>query len=358
MKVVFRVDSSLEIGSGHLMRCLELGRLIKKNGARVIFLCRELEGHLSYLVEKNGFELILLYTTKGCFKNLVGYEKWLKVKQTLDVEQCIESLDREIVDLLVVDHYALDKKWEILIRPYANKVMVIDDLANREHECDVLLDQNYYENMDIRYFNLINENCRKFLGLKYVLLREEFYIQRIKKRDGKIKRIVIFFGGSDLTNETIKVLDAIKTLDLNNITIDVIVGELNKNKEKIREFCSEINGCNYYCQIENIAEIMNLADLAICAGGTNMWERCYLQLPSVVISVAENQTICCEECSKLGIIKYLGISKNIDKELILTELKKIMNDRGLYNILYEKVKAQEISTGIEEVLGFIIKKER
>ena len=155
----------------------------------------------------------------------------------------------------------------------------------------------------------------------------------------------------------LKTLEALIQLKTTDLAINVVVGASNPHKDSLKLIC-DINNFNYLCQVSNMAQLMAEADLAIGAGGTTTWERCYLQLPSVVISVAENQTICCKECSKLGIIKYLGISKNIDKELILTELGKIMSDRGLYNILYEKVKAQEISTGIEEVLGFIIEKER
>lgn len=192
----------------------------------------------------------------------------------------------------MVDHYSLDEKWEKQIRPFTKEVMVIDDLANRPHDCDLLLDQNYYLNMGSRYNGLVPSHAKLLLGPQHVLLREEFKEARkyIKPFNGKVERLFIFFGGSDPTNETEKVLRAIKPLvQKYRLKADVVVGNTNPKKEVIEALCTEITGVSYQGQINNMAELMARADLAIGAGGATTWERIYLQLPSIVITVADNQ---------------------------------------------------------------------
>lgn len=145
-------------------------------------------------------------------------------------------------DVLVIDSYAIDIKWESILRLHVKKIMVIDDLANRKHDCDILLDQNEYLNKDKRYEGLVPQNCKLLLGARYAILREEFYKAREKMRlrDGKIKNILVFFGGSDLSNETIKALEAIVLLQRQDIRVNVIVGQSNPNKEAIENFCKKI----------------------------------------------------------------------------------------------------------------------
>ena len=127
----------------------------------------------------------------------------------------INNLDS--VDWLIVDNYGLDKKWEVILRPHVKKIMVIDDMTKREHDCDLILDQNLYENMKECYEGLIPRDCKKLIGPKFALLRKEFYQIRknLKKPNGKIKRILVSFGSDDHTNETMKVLEAINQLNNN-----------------------------------------------------------------------------------------------------------------------------------------------
>ncbi|WP_229711320.1 UDP-2,4-diacetamido-2,4,6-trideoxy-beta-L-altropyranose hydrolase [Pectinatus frisingensis] len=310
MVIVFRVDSSIQIGSGHLMRCLTLaGQLQKKSNANIIFICRNLEGNLSNLVKTHGYKLILLPAVDIFVSKLDGYAKWLTVSQDYDAYETMQQLkDLSPVDYIVVDSYAIDKKWEIQIRPYVNKIMVIDDLANRKHDCDILLDQNFYLDNDIRYIGMVPQKCKMLLGPRYALLRDEFHQvkNKMRIRDGSIKNILIFFGGSDLTNETMKALKAIALLRNKDITVNVITGENNSHNNEIEKYCTQYDNIHYYCQVDNMAEFMNEADIAIGAGGTTTWERCFLGLPAIVIAVAENQVKICEDCAKEGFIIYLG----------------------------------------------------
>ena len=306
--VAVRVDSSELIGSGHLMRCLTLAERMCFDGADVHFICRDLAGNLNYLVEERGFALHILpqHTPE---RSLMGYEAWLTVVPELDAEETAEVL-RAIrpVSRLVVDSYALDASWEQKMRPLASEIFVIDDLANRRHDCDFLLDQNFYRDLQHRYDDLVPEKCKLLLGPRHALLRQEFYEAkaRLVPRDGSLRRILVFYGGSDRTQETEKAIRALVQLQLSSVAVDVVVGGSNLRREQIERLCRQHDFLRYHCQVENMAELMANADLCLGAGGTTTWERCFLGLPTLVTSVAENQMEICRDCAEKGYIYYLG----------------------------------------------------
>ena len=321
MKVVIRVDASSHIGSGHVMRCLSLATQLQKElSAQVYFIMRQLAGNLFSLVKDKGFSVLAL-PAELTEQILTGYEKWLTVPVEQDAKETVAEL-RTIgtVDLLVVDSYAIDVTWENAVRPYVKKIMVIDDLANRRHNCDLLLDQNLYEDMHTRYNHLVPSHCQLYLGPKYALLRDEFYKARktIRQRNGTIQNILVFYGGVDATNETMKALHALdKIRNANSVTVDVIVGANNPCKGKIEKFCMMHTNWHYYCQISNMAEFMNQADIMLGAGGSTTWERCFLRLPALVTAVAENQIESCKYLEKCGIIEYLGVFNEVEEEQIV-----------------------------------------
>ena len=324
MKVAIRVDASSKIGSGHVMRCLSLAaKLQKEHDAQVYFVMRQLAGNLFSIVQDKGYSVLPL-PAEQTEEQLTGYEKWLTVPVEQDAKETIAEL-RTIgtVDLLVVDSYAIDVTWENTVRPYVKKIMVIDDLANREHDCDLLLDQNLYEDMHTRYNHLVPSHCQLYLGPKYALLRDEFYEARktIRQRNGTIQNILVFYGGVDATNETMKALHALeKVRNADAVTVNVIVGANNPCKEKIERCCMTHTNWHFYCQVSNMAEFMNQADLMLGAGGSTTWERCFLQLPALVTAVAENQIESCKYLEKCGIIEYLGVFNEVTENKIVFEL--------------------------------------
>jgi UDP-2,4-diacetamido-2,4,6-trideoxy-beta-L-altropyranose hydrolase len=244
--IVFRVDSSTKIGSGHLMRCLALADKLKKQSVDIYFIVRELSGNVNYLIQDNGYQAIYLSKTNVVNCNLHGYENWLTVTQEEDAYQVIEKLKNvNTPEYLIIDSYAISMRWETLVRPLVKKIMVIDDLANRKHNCDILLDQNFYLHKECRYKQLLPESCMLLLGPEFALLRDEFYKYRKKHRvrDGSIHNILVFFGGIDLTNETMKVLRSLVSLHLTNVTINVIVGQENPYKKEINFFATNMRCC-------------------------------------------------------------------------------------------------------------------
>ncbi len=343
MKVAIRVDSSTAIGSGHLMRCLTLAeRMRKEKNAEVHFISRDLEGNLHGKIKDEGFALHVL-PRHPFDKSLNGYDAWLTVSQDVDSAET-KSVLRELgkVARLVVDNYALDITWEREMRPFVDEFFVIDDLANRAHDCDVLLDQNFYLDKETRYVGLVPENCKLLLGPRHALLREEFYEARkhLRKRDGSLRNILVFYGGSDLTNGTMKALRALQVIHETQpeIVIDVIVGASNPHQEEIQAFCdnSDVRDwITYHCQVDNMADYMARADLALGAGGLTTWERCLLELPAIVTVVAENQEKTTEDCAAAGYITYLGRAAEVTEEQIISALcsvpeKLLAAQKGAY----------------------------
>ena len=150
MRVVFRVDASTKMGSGHVMRCLTLAEELEKNGSDVSFISRAHEGNLNHLISKKGFQIHELQnsiSTKLNKKSIKGdnYDRWLGATEDKDAQETIKAIGIDKPDWLIVDHYALSEKWEKTVRPTVKNIMVIDDLANRSHDCDMLLDQNWFE---------------------------------------------------------------------------------------------------------------------------------------------------------------------------------------------------------------------
>lgn len=333
MKTVIRVDASDEIGSGHLMRCLTLAQALKDYGISVAFICRELPGNLCDYLEEKEFRVYRL--PKNAIKNNIQNNKnigshahWLGVKLEDDIKQTLKILntDKAGFDWLIVDHYALGEAWEGHMRNYVKKIMVIDDLADRKHDCDLLLDQNLYKNFETRYDELVPSKCQKLLGSKYALLRSEFVEARknLRKRNGKIKRILVSFGGYDITNETEKTLKAIQLLERPDLVKDIVVGALNPKKEKVKDLCDTMPNTYYQLQVDNMAELITKSDLAIGAGGATTWERSCLGLPSLIISVSFNQEAISEVYCETGAGKYLGVSNNVSKEHIYQNIKKLL----------------------------------
>jgi UDP-2,4-diacetamido-2,4,6-trideoxy-beta-L-altropyranose hydrolase len=331
MNILVRVDSSTTIGTGHLMRCLTLANELKQTGYNVNFVCRDLQGNINQLVNKHGHKLYLLPAPKGEIVSQPDdtmHAKWLEVPWQQDSEETsiIFQAITDQIDWLIVDTYALDYKWESILRQYVKRIMVIDDLADRKHECDMLLDQNYYSNSNTRYAGLVPFTCRMFLGPKYAILRPEFFQERqnLPQRNDTVQRILIFFGGVDQSNETGKALKAIEMLDSSSLDVDVVIGSLNPNRSKILEQGQALPYVLCHEHVENMAQFMVKADLAIGAGGTTTWERCCLGLPSLIEILAENQTAIAEGIEKTNAGRNCGVAQDVTPEFLSKAIHNLM----------------------------------
>lgn len=318
-RVVFRVDASFSIGTGHVMRCLTLADALLSEGFKVSFICRSLEGNMTDYIEERGFEVLSIPVDTPLSKADIAWDADF-------TKRAITSFGN-VVEWLIVDHYGIDAEWEAIVKPSAGQMLIIDDLANRLHVGDILLDQNVHENPEARYFQLVPASCRLLLGPQYLLLRSSFYEQRrtLRRRSGKIERILVFFGGSDPTDETSKVLETLSAVDLGNIQVDIVIGHANSRRFSIERKCKGIDHVNLHVQVENMAELIAQSDFSLGSGGVAMWERCYLGLPSAVSMVADNQKESVNLAHRRGVIWNMGWNNQIYPEQYADILERALN---------------------------------
>jgi UDP-2,4-diacetamido-2,4,6-trideoxy-beta-L-altropyranose hydrolase len=316
--IAIRVDASNQIGTGHFMRCLTLANTLKKRGAKLRFVSRYLPDYFFHLLKQNGHEFVRLFGESDDFYDKpLAHSHWLGVSQNVDALESLTALSDRTWDWLIVDHYSLDKQWENVLRRVTQNILVIDDIADRKHDCDVLMDQNYYSDMHTRYVNKIPLHCRQLLGPRYALLRDEFRLLRKKTtlRVGSIRRVLVFFGGIDIENYTGLAIDALVSLEIKELHIDVVIGAQHPHKEAIQSICAKHLIC-CHVQTAQVAELMAAADLAIGAGGSATWERCCLGVPTFAMCTAGNQLQQLDHAASEGFLYFPEI-----KEDFLSKIK-------------------------------------
>ena len=340
MKIAIRVDASSRIGTGHFMRCLTLADALKQSGAQVRFISRHLPEHLRSMLAEHGHEFVSFNgpKSKGVVDDL-AHANWLGVSQSQDAADSIQVLSDRTWDWLIVDHYALDARWESALRRTAKQIMAIDDIADRQHDCDMLLDLNYYSDMSARYSDKVPSHCQLLLGPRYALLRDEFrqLREQVQPRTGIVKRILVFFGGIDADNHTGSVIKVLAVLGVKELHVDVVIGVRHPCREQIEAECVQ-HGFICHVQTVKMAELMAAADLAIGAGGTATWERIYLGLPALVKVVSTNQE---EALSHLADSGYVEIWRDSH------QLKSLITARLISNIPLPPI---DIRSGSHEVV--------
>jgi UDP-2,4-diacetamido-2,4,6-trideoxy-beta-L-altropyranose hydrolase len=332
-KIVFRVDASLEIGTGHVMRCLTLAEALRDRGCESTFICREHPGNLIDLISERGFTALGLPAVDvtqdlGHELNLPAHAAWLGADWRTDAAQTRMAMGDITADWLVIDHYAIDERWERELRPACRRLMVIDDLADRNHDCDLLLDQNLIEGWQDRYRGNVPENCALLLGPEYALMQPVYseLHDRLPPREGPIQRILVYFGGADTDNLTGMVISAFETLKSEQVSMDVVINPASPHAEPLRKLASRDGRIRLHEHLPSLAHLMAKADFAVGAGGATSWERCCLGLPSIVITLAENQRPIAAELHKLRLIQWLGHKNEVDEHAMAEALKSLMKN--------------------------------
>ena len=334
MRIVFRTDASLTIGTGHVMRCLTLASALRDRDAAVSFICREHDGHLCDLIEERGFSVSRLpaFRAGTQTKDSSAPAVWLGASWQEDAEQTRATIEAsgEKPEWLVVDHYALNQRWESALRTSVGHIMVIDDLADRVHDCDILLDQNLVAQMHTRYTGKytgkVPPACGMLLGPNYALLQPIYaeLHQRIPLREGPIRSIFIFFGGVDSDNLTGRTLAAFLQLKRPDIEVDVVITTGSPHAEAIRQQVAGHSNIHLHSGLLTLAPLMVKADLAIGAGGATNWERLCMGLPTLVVTLVENQRPIADELSQRGLICWLGHQDEVDKTALSQAIGKMI----------------------------------
>jgi UDP-2,4-diacetamido-2,4,6-trideoxy-beta-L-altropyranose hydrolase len=338
MTVLFRADASRAIGSGHIMRCLSLASRLAKMKQASVFVCRDITDALSNRIVDEGHRLISIAKSKSTNDYMsphTTHASWLSCSWQDDAAETNSIANRENAGWIIVDHYGLDARWEKAVSFEGRKIAVIDDLADRPHSCDLLVDQNLRTDGYARYADLVSQNCQMLLGPRYALLRNEFFSSAgVKPRVfvPEPVRFLVAFGGVDADNFTKLAVECLVRICNPKDSVDVVVSSEYASLDELVNRCNGLNW-NIHLNSSELATLMRSADIAIGAGGGMLWERAATGLPAVVMAVADNQK---EQVS--GAVKR-GLILECDREMFFTESL----DRMVENLRLDLELRQKIS---------------
>lgn len=332
MNFLFRVDSGQEIGTGHVMRCLTLATKLHSENHHVLFIVKDHKANVSSLIVRAGFKCISIPLLSD--QNEVGFLPWLGSSQKQDAELTIKeivALDYEI-DWLIVDHYSISMEWEGELRRYCRKLMIIDDLADRYHLCDLLVDQTLGRD-EGSYKALLPEHCELAVGVQFAMLRSEFMFdqEEIKKRrqlcsKKEKKRLLVMMGGSDHLNLSLKILREIKSHPVVE-SITVLLGMSAPHIGEVRSFCKHEKGINLVIGSSDVSSVLLDHDICIGAPGGGAWERCAAGIPTIQIEFADNQKLVARSLQLTGAV--IAIGDECDPEALFDAIYRV-SDMGTY----------------------------
>lgn len=360
MKVGFRVDAGVEMGGGHLVRCMCLAAELHSSGVvECIFIMREHHAGFIESVRQAGFDVVVLPLEFQPDYSCGDYVQWLGGSLNRELEMLLSEFERRGFsnsDWLVVDHYGLDSGYELEVKKSGVKVAVIDDLVNRQHQCDLLIDQTCGRLID-EYKSLVNKSARLCVGHQYCLLRPEFRQWRkvaLARRESfiAINQILVNFGSTDPSNITSEVLAHIKDWCIaENIILNVVLGSASPYIQDVEKVVSTIPQAVLHVDARNMAELMTYADIAIGAAGSATWERCSLGLPTLLVKTAENQSDVIDRMSSLGGTVFHDLLSKNQPELFLSEFAMLTRN-------YQAISVQAASLvdgrGVERVKNILI----
>jgi UDP-2,4-diacetamido-2,4,6-trideoxy-beta-L-altropyranose hydrolase len=340
--VVIRADASADIGGGHIYRCLTLAGALTGTNKEVHFICRQLNGHLAKLIEQRGFDVSLLPADNP-------------IDELNDAIQCRELLEQLSPALIIVDHYQLSAQWHTVISPLTQQLVVIDDIANRPYNCDLLFDQSLARTAD-EYAPWLTQRCKTvitgaqhaLLRAPFIELREQAKIKRSTPR--KIENVLVAMGATDPQNVTLTVL---QQLTCNDWKINVVLTDKAKHLNSVRDFiaASPLN-IDLLVNVSDMAALILESDIAIAAAGTSMLERCCLGLPSVIVCLADNQKhiakAVAQSHSAIGVIDINLISSKLSDVL-----HAFINDSSQYQQIASKAFAICNGEGSEHLTSLI-----
>ena len=337
-RIIIRCDASLVIGSGHVMRCRTLARELQLRSAEVSFLCRRQPGDLISLLEQEFVVLPLPEQSSTTCDGLEGrdlYSSWLGCSQEQDAAQCLQVLSDAGINgasWIVADHYGLDAIWEAQLLAGLSgsdatpKLLVIDDLADRTHHADLLLDQNFFgESTYQRYLDLVPPQCLQLLGPAYALLGREYaHLHPLVPPRTELRRVLVFFGGVDQSNLTGRALEALLDPALAGLAVDVVMGLQSPHRQAVAELVARRPFTTLHGPLPSLVGLIARADLAIGASGATTWERACLRLPSLVVAIAANQLPFAEALNQAGHHQLLGDEASVTAEQIRSALLSLM----------------------------------
>jgi UDP-2,4-diacetamido-2,4,6-trideoxy-beta-L-altropyranose hydrolase len=356
----FRVDASLQIGTGHVMRCLALASVLQQRGARCHFIGRELDGHLLERIASSGHAVHRLAPAPAAAADpaaradtdALAHAHWLQADWRVDARQTAQVLQTLGPDWLVVDHYALDERWEA--GQGAVRRLVIDDLADRRHACELLLDANLGR-VPADYATRVPAGCGLLLGPRHALLRPEFAQLRAsslaRRRTAPLGHILVTMGGVDAPDATGEVLRALKAAPQQlpaQCRLTVVMGTAAPRLAAVRALAATLPWpVEVMVDSPQLAQRMADSDVCIGAAGTTAWERCCLGVPTVLLALADNQRPGARALQAAGAATLLGSVQAIRDEL--PGALQALRDDGARRAMSERAAALTEGTGCEQL---------
>ena len=355
MQIAFRVDSSSKIGIGHLIRCRSLAIHLKKQDHQITFFCKNHFGNSNYLIKNEGFQLIELKAGKN--KNLKNsYGNWLGSSQIEDASQVINSSNKDF-HWIIVDHYGITKKWHKIIKGKIKNILVIDDIASRSYDCNMILNQNFNLNYRKLYQGKVSKETKLFLGPQYTILDPD-YIKIKKNKNIKntvTKSVFVYFGGEDHFNLSKITVLALGMKEIRHLKIKMVLPQKvnERTKTNLISISKKRGKVELISPKRSLADTMSGCDIAIGAGGSTLWERIHLELPSIIISTAKNQEIACKSLANKKIIDYLGNAENINKDKISDAVLNLILCKKNFNLKKMRSKKLKIGSKLSEITRLI-----
>lgn len=299
--VTFRCDASLAVGGGHAMRCLSLADIFQSRG----FNCR-------FITNKDAPDIVPLLLN----------------------HRVIEDPDypADETDILIVDHYGLDRNYESAWRGHAKVIGIIDDLADRSHDCDILIDQTFGRDPS-DYDAYIPKGSQTLCGSDFAILRPQFVNARadaLSRRANitEMKQVFVSFGSTNPNALVQRVLQELSHFTGDSLEIDVVMGAQAQDREAVADIVKNMkrHKITLHIDVQDMASIMARADIAIGGGGTTSWERCCLGLPTILIELADNQAMISRNLEEIGAIKYLGRHQDLKDGAIVNAVSALNQD--------------------------------
>jgi UDP-2,4-diacetamido-2,4,6-trideoxy-beta-L-altropyranose hydrolase len=312
--LLIRADASVEMGTGHVMRCLALAQAWQDAGGSAAFAMAESTPATVARLAAEGFQVCPVAESAGTKE---------------DANSTAELARARAAEWIVVDGYQFGAGYLEIIKSSGRRLLCLDDAGGSEsYSADLVLNQNLNATEDL-YLKRRPET-RLLLGTRYALLRREFVKWRGWKRDVETpgNKVLITMGGSDPGNVTLEVLEALRTAVAGNLEAVIVVGGSNPHFESIVRVAESFPGkIRVQRDAANMAELMAWADIAVSAAGSTCWEMCMLGLPAIVLDIAPNQERLSRELEREGCAIHIaqadfsqaGISSDNSKVVAIRE---------------------------------------
>lgn len=285
--LVIRTDADSEIGTGHLMRCIALAQAWKeREGSEVIFVMNRPGAGIESRIRDMGFDLRTIDAKPGSSEDA---KVTCTMYHELGAQWC------------VVDGYQFSAHYQQQVHNSPASILFIDDYGHCDHYvADVVLNQNIYAYKGL--YPDFKTHVRLLLGMKYALIRTEFLkyqnFQRIHAKNAK--KILVTFGGSDPGNVTGAIVTMLKNVNITDIEVRVIAGVNNSNISQLHALIREDGRIRMIQNVQDMPDHMAWADIAICAGGSTVYECAFMGLPAIIYPIAKNQKPVVDEMSRIG----------------------------------------------------------